>query len=170
MSGLIRRLQRANKQKTPTQLARRYDCASCKKTERVVGRYNLYKTITCCGQAMTPRDQIEYVGGDPEEGQVDLIHMPPPGSQRHGLRDAIYQAEHETVTRRFEHAYDPASDDVYEVYFLRPGRRHGERIGWVHQTPLAWHWKMVPGVATSGGTALGSVECIDAMISALDEG
>lgn len=56
----------------------------------------------------------------------------------------------------------PDWDPCYEVWQLRPGRRNGERIGWLGRSSLGWRYRMVKGIpeALKEGAALTREEAL----------
>lgn len=123
-----------------------FTCPVCRKQER----YEPYAEPRCCHQLMQPGQELYYTGGDPEEYRIDVLKL-----WRNELPSHFQELD---------------VDKVGEVWFLKPGRQKGERIGWLVEGKLAWQWYMVPGVNPGEGVALDRVEALDAMISALDRG
>ena len=154
--------KRADPRKNVIRLEREFRCSSCGR----VDRYEPYATPLHCGAPMNAQDELLYSGGDPEEGRIDVIDMPDPSKRV--VPDAVYQAEFDKIVRGLD--FPLADGKLYEIWFLRPGRFKGERIGWIVETPLTWKWQMVKGVKTRGGACLDQITAVDQMISALDEG
>jgi len=142
---------------------REFRCAKCGR----IDRYEPYASPLHCGQPMHAAEELLYKGGDPEEGRVDVVTMVHPAKKP--IPDLVYKAEFDRIVSGLD--FEVGDDDLlYEIWFLRPGRYKGEKIGWIVETPLTWRWAMVPGVATRGGACLDQVTAMDKMISALDEG
>jgi hypothetical protein len=144
-------------------LEREFRCSKCGR----IDRYEPYASPQHCGVFMDVEEELLYSGGDPEEGRLDVIDMVDPAKRR--IQDPIYRKQWDTIVSGLDFELG-SNDKVYEIWFLRPGRYKGEKIGWVVETPLTWKWQMVPGVATRGGACLDQITAVDKMISALDEG
>ena len=61
--------------------------------------------------------------------------------------------------------------DVREVWFLKPGRQDGERIGWIGKGLLGWKYLMVAGIAETKrrGMAIRKSGAIESMLTELDK-
>jgi hypothetical protein len=127
------------------QIEREFRCFACGR----VDRYEPYAAPVCCAALMKAGEEMLYHGGDPEEGRIDAITLKKE-NWPHGI---------------FENA-----TAIVEIWFLRPGRYKGEKIGWMTDTGLAVHWRMVPGVTPQAGIALDRASALECMIAALDRG
>ena len=71
---------------------------------------------------------------------------------------------------------EPVPDDAAhwtdrrEVWFLKPGRDQGERIGWLGKASLSWRFLMTPGIAETRrqGHALTKLSALSKMLAELD--
>ena len=122
-----------------------FRCYECGK----VTQEPIDKDVVCCGRSMSQSGKVVEEG---DEQRVDIVKIASYGYNPFGT-----------------HEHFP---DVWEVWFLKPGRTNGERIGWFAKTTLAFKYKMVPGVRSvvAEGTAFTRNGIINKMISALAEG
>lgn len=148
MGGLriFRKLQAKANGKRVLKIERDFRCFVC----GVVDYFDPYAEPVHCARPMRPGEDMRYHGGDPEEGRIDAIRL-----KKEHWPEGI-----------FEHH----GDEIVEIWFLRPGRYKGEKVGWLTDTGLAVHWRMVPGVTPEAGLAMTRNQALDDMISALDRG
>lgn len=101
----------------------------------------------CCSQLMQP-GKISVVGGDPDQMRIHLLAVRSPEDK--------------------EWAVPP--EHTFEVWQLAPGRRDGERIGWIGTHATAVEWISMPGVTIDRGVAPCIQDGVQMLIIALNGG
>ena len=89
-----------------------------------------------CGFRMA-EGAILFKGGDPNRLNVSMVEIPK------DKVSALINFETRTLLN-----LDPSWEPAFEVWFMKPGRKDGERIGWCGKTLLGWGYQMVDGVSS----------------------
>lgn len=101
----------------------------------------------CCGRVM--RDgRIAFPGGDIDELRLHVLALRHPAE-----KDWSATPEHQL-----------------ELWQLKPGRRDGERVGWIAVYATSCEWIMVPGVTIDRGFAPTVAQAAEAMMTAIQGG
>lgn len=141
---------------------RLFHCPYCGKSETTSSSFI---DPVCCQKGMVFERTLFAAAAKPDEIQLDLIER----------ADGDPFA---APTGVFEKP--PWWKESWEVWALRGGRQHGERLGWLGLEVLpsalvgapareAWHFQMTPGVKTRTGTHTSQPEAVHAMLHAIME-
>lgn len=138
-------------------IQKEYRCLGCGQID--VYSAELQARPVHCGQPMMEGRTL-FRGGDPHSVRVDLVEI----TRTELARKLFGETAHEEVP--------PGWSPAFEVWFLKPGRLKGERIGWMGESNFGWEYRMVAGVSqvSARGHALSKRKCVEKMILALDEG
>jgi len=102
----------------------------------------------CCG-ALMREGKIAFPEGDPDQLRLHLLNL----------------------YRKPEVEWSiPEPDPVLELWQLKPGRRDGEKIGWIGVGFTKVEWVMVPGVTIKSGFANTVADAAQMMLVALQGG